>query len=88
MTNKTKYLLIGVPLGIAAFGYMTYRYVLSNYSIKPITGSITHIDLGNNELDLNLILELKSSIGIGFVIKDIELDILLQVITVGHISKS
>jgi hypothetical protein len=88
MTNKTKYLLIGVPLGIVAFGYMSYRYVLANYSFSFAGASINNLDWNNNVLDLELMFDLKSSIGIGFVVKDIELDVFLQGTKVGHISKS
>ncbi len=88
MTTKTKYALIGIPLGVLALGYMSYRYVLANYSFSFARASINNLDWKNNVLDLDLMFDLKSSIGIGFVVKDIELDVFLQGTKVGHISKS
>ena len=87
MENKTKVILGSIALGVPLLGYMAYRYALANYSFTPIGGSIVRFDKQNQKLYCNIQFELKSSIGVGFEVKDIELDILFQGVNIGQVSK-
>lgn len=81
---------VGAASTIAAvgvLGYMFYRYALNSYSFTPKGVSIIGGGLKDEYLDLNLTFELKSTIGISFIVKNIDLDVFIQGIKVGHISK-
>lgn len=87
MTTKTKALLIGVPVAIGVLGFAGYKYVLSRYSIKPNGGSVSQFDYANNILEGTISFELKSNIGVGFIIEYMDLDVFFQNVKVAHISK-
>lgn len=72
---------------IGALGYMFYRYALNNYSFSPKGVSVSSGSLKDEYLNLDLTFELKSTIGVSFIVKHIDLDVFLQGIKVGHILK-
>jgi len=80
-------ILAGV-MATLGLSYMFYRYAMANYGFNFKTATITDLSFTNKTVSINLIFELSSRIGIQFVVKDIEADILLNGVKVAHISKT
>ena len=73
-------------LGIVALGYMYYRYILSQYSFhfnKVVPHNIT-----STEIDVDLLFDVTSNIGVSFVIQGITADIFFNGTQIGTIDKT
>ena len=85
-TLKVRDKVILWGLGIAALGYMYYRYILAQYSFTFKTVLVKNIS--DSQIDLDLMFDLSSNIGVGIEVSQIQADVTFNGIPLGTINKT
>lgn len=89
MSDNKFWIKLGVGVGcVGILGFMAYQYLLSKYSIKPNGATITGYNIATGILDVTVHIQLTSDIGLSFVVKDLELDVVADGLKIADISNT